>query len=186
MTIKLSVTNAGFTLIELMVTLSIVALLLGLATPSFTAFFKDNRISTQVNEFVSSLNFARSESIKRGVRITLCKSNTGNSCATTGDWSQGFIIFTDQSNPALIPVYDSTSETLLKVKKALRGNVSIIGNTNVADYISYMPSGQNLKISGAVQTGTLTICDDRGGQNVGKEIVISNTGRSRIEKDISC
>ena len=79
--------NAGFTLIELMVTIAIAAILLGIAIPSFTDTIASNRLTTSANELVTALNLARSESVKRGVRTTLCKSTDGSSCVTTDDWS---------------------------------------------------------------------------------------------------
>ena len=67
----------GFTLIELLVTLTIVAVLLAIAIPGFNETLKNNRITSQVNEFTSALYYARSEAITRGKRVTLCKSADG-------------------------------------------------------------------------------------------------------------
>ena len=174
--------SSGFTLIELMITIIIAAILLSIAIPSFTDIIAANRLTTNANELVTTLNFARSEAVKRGVRITLCKSTDGSSCVTTDDWSQGWIIFTDQNNNA---AYNSGTETLLKVQLNAQNQISMIGNANVDEYISYVASGQSQLTSGAFQAGTIKICDDRAG-DVGKKIVINPTGRPRSESNITC
>ena len=68
------VNSLGFTLVELMVTVVIVAIVLGLAAPSFQDMLRQNRAVSLVNELAASINLARSEAIKRGTRVTVCKS----------------------------------------------------------------------------------------------------------------
>jgi type IV fimbrial biogenesis protein FimT len=165
----------GFTLMELMVTLSIVAILVVIAIPGFTTTIKDNRITGLVNEFVVALNFTRSEAIKRGVRVSMCKGSDGTSCVADGaasNWSQGWIIFTDLDVDA---VYDAGTETIVKVQGSAPSQITIIGNTNVDDIISYKPNGL------IQQAGSITFCDDRTGEN-GKRIAIASiTGRPQIQ-----
>ena len=80
----------GFTLIELMVTLAVLAVLAGIAAPSFMAMIRDNRITTQANNLVGSIQLARSEAAKRGVQITIRHNG-----ATANNWDNGWIVFTD-------------------------------------------------------------------------------------------
>ena len=179
---KLSLGRTGYTLIELMVTIIIAGILLGIAIPNFTSIISSNRLTTYANELVTSLNFARSEAIKRGLRITLCKSTNGNGCNAINDWSQGWIIFTDKNNNA---DYDSSSETLLRVQANSVSAVTMVGNSNVVNYISYVGTGQSKLISGAFQAGTIKVCDDRTG-NVGINIVINSVARIAIQRNIAC
>lgn len=72
--------NRGFTLIELLVTVAILAILLGLAVPSFRSLIENNRTQTAANNLTGALQFARSEAIKRGVATQICRRN-GNACA---------------------------------------------------------------------------------------------------------
>jgi len=172
----------GFTLMELMVTLSIAGILLGIAIPSFNDSIRNNRLTVYTNEFVTFLNLARSEAVKRGVRVTICKSSDSSTCTNAGDWSQGWILFNDLNANA---AYDSATETILKVHEGLGNNTAMIGNANVDTYISYVPSGQSQLIGGAFQAGTIKICDDRIG-NVGKNLIINSVGRLRIQTGIAC
>lgn len=174
--------EGGFTLLELMITVSLAAILVALAVPSFNDTIKNNRLTTQVNEFVTSLYVARSEAVKRGQRVTMCKSSDGNTCVTTGDWSQGWIIFTDPNNSA---TYDFPGETLLKVQVNKQAQITMVGNGSIFSYISYVSTGQTAKITGAFQSGTVKVCDDRIGA-FGKSIVFNNIGRSKINTGISC
>lgn len=169
----------GFTLMELLVTVSIVAILAAIGIPSLTETIKSNRITAQVNEFVLALNFARSEAIKRGVRVSLCKTSDTMTCIRDGagsNWEQGWIIFTNQDNDN---INDGGSETILKVQDSVQAQITIIGNGNIDDMISYKPDGM------IVNGGSITVCDDRV-EEEGKRIVITPvTGRTRIEK-VTC
>lgn len=85
----------GFTLIELMVTLAVLAIVLGIAVPSFQKQIINNKSQTMGDEFAQALNFARSEAVKNKQRVSICASSNGTSC--TGSWSEGFIVFQDNA-----------------------------------------------------------------------------------------
>ncbi|KAF1709464.1 pre-pilin like leader sequence [Pseudoxanthomonas kalamensis DSM 18571] len=79
--------NDGFTLIELMVTVAVLAILVTLAVPSFTSLINSNRLTGQANSLVADLQLARSEAIRRNRTITVCRSTDGATCAgATGAW----------------------------------------------------------------------------------------------------
>jgi type IV fimbrial biogenesis protein FimT len=86
--------SAGFTIVELMITVTLAAILLGIAIPSFRATMARNRVVTQSNEFVGAVNLARSEAITRNTNVTLCRAATAaaTTCATSlGTWSQWIV-----------------------------------------------------------------------------------------------
>ncbi len=141
----------GFTLVELMVTLSVAAILLTLAVPSFTEMVANNRMSTNANQFVTAMNFARSEAIKRNTAIDVT--------ATGGAWSNGWTV-TVNSDGTVLNTYD-----------ALAGSVSFTSaGSNTA--FQYQASGRVTPAAG----DTLTLCDDRAGET-GRTITVTNTGR---------
>ena len=88
--------SRGFTLVELMVTVVVLAVLMGIALPSFRGVIVSNKLSSQSNELLASLQYARSESVRRNVRVTFCQSANGTSCATSVTWA-GWLIFADSN-----------------------------------------------------------------------------------------
>ncbi|MDP3529845.1 MAG: GspH/FimT family pseudopilin [Methylicorpusculum sp.] len=174
--------SAGFTLLELMLVIGIAGVILTMGIPSFMDSVKSNRLTTRTNELVTAFNFARSESIKRGVRITVCKSTNGSSCLTTGsNWTAGWIVFTDQNNNA---AYDSASETLLRVEANPASNITM-NATDIANYVSYVASGRSQLIAGGAQAGTIKVCDDRTG-NVGINLTLNTVGRVNTNRSFAC
>ena len=88
----------GFTIVELMVALSVLAILLALAVPSFTNATLGARLSSYANDLLASTQLARSEAIKRNREVRLCAAAdpVGTDCATSGTWHFGWIVWTTQ------------------------------------------------------------------------------------------
>lgn len=80
----------GFTLVEMLVALSIAAILLAIAVPSYSSSQLNSQLRASANDLIASINLARSEAIKRGTTVTLCASSDGESCG--GDWHQGWLV----------------------------------------------------------------------------------------------
>lgn len=159
----------GFTLIELIITLVIAGVLLSIGIPSFNSFLKNNQLTTQINELVTSINLTRSEAIKRGLSSTICKSNTGTSCA--GNWTDGWIVFDDQNADGVV----DAGETIIRAHDALTGgNTLTFGTKNRITY-----SSQGIAVG---FNDTFKLCDNRGATKA-KGIVVSNTGRARLAID---
>ncbi|MEQ1593051.1 MAG: GspH/FimT family pseudopilin, partial [Thiobacillaceae bacterium] len=151
-----------------------------IALPSYRTFVLNARMTAQANEFLAMLSFTRSEAIKRNTRVTMCKSADPNAatpaCTTAGTWAQGWIVFADAGTAA-----DATGDTILRVHPALDGSSTMIGNTNVASYISYISNGQARMASGFGQNGTVKLCSPDS-TIVGRDIVLSPfTGRARVD-----
>jgi len=87
----------AFTLIELLITLTILGIVLGLAMPSFTRQVTNNSSLTLGNDLATAINFARQEAVKRGKRVSLCPSMNGTTCLTSADWAKGWMVFEDKA-----------------------------------------------------------------------------------------
>jgi type IV fimbrial biogenesis protein FimT len=90
--------TSGFTMMELIVTMSIVAILLMIGIPSFRYVTASNRISTEVNGLLGDMQFARSEAVKEGLWVTVCSSNDGQNCNGGPTWQSGWIVFLDSND----------------------------------------------------------------------------------------
>jgi type IV fimbrial biogenesis protein FimT len=93
-------TQAAFTLMELMVALSVMGILCAFAVPSFRQYTRDSRAAAAHNDLVTAFNLARSETLRRGVPIGVCASSDGAECSGSDDWSNGWIVFTDATGAA--------------------------------------------------------------------------------------
>lgn len=121
--------SRGFTLIELMITLVLAAIILTLAVPGFQDIIRNNRAATQANELVTALGLARSEAVKRGARVSLCPSTDQASCIAGPDWSSGWIVFVDgAANDLAAPVVLGDP---IRAWGPLVGNSQLTGPDNV-------------------------------------------------------
>ncbi|MER2529218.1 MAG: GspH/FimT family pseudopilin [Candidatus Competibacter denitrificans] len=170
---------AAFTLMELIVTMALAAIVLTLGVSSFQRMLQSNQAVTTINGFVGALNLARSEAIKRGLRVTLCKSIDKTRCADNGGYEQGWVIFVDSNNNAMI----DPSEAVLQVFDSVAdAGMTLIGNSQVNRYISYVASGNTKLTTGAFQAGTLTLCTPRSVH----QIVVNPAGRVRTTGTGNC
>lgn len=114
----------GFSLIELMVTLAVLAIVLGLAAPSFSSMLRDNRALALGSELQGALQFARSEAVKRRQSVIVCRRNAaGNACENGEDWSGGWLV--RQSGGDVLRVWDSAQGLVVAGPNAgvtFRGN----------------------------------------------------------------
>ncbi|HEX7971583.1 MAG TPA: GspH/FimT family protein, partial [Thiobacillus sp.] len=95
----------------------------------------------------------------------------------TGAWHQGWVVFHDINNNAAL----DAGETVILKQPGMPDGFRLTGNSHVSDYISYMPTGATEMTSGAFQSGTLTVCRQSYEEYGARRIVISRTGRPRIE-----
>lgn len=169
--------HGGFTLMELLVTLAVAAIVLTIGIPSFREMILNNRMVTQTNDLLGALALTRSEAIKRGVRVVMCRS-AGSGCAmdSTSVWEAGWMIFADQNrNGARDP-----AEPIIRVREGVGGAMTIRAGGNFARWIAYQPSGVSIGNTG-LGTGTFRLYDSRGVDRA-RFIVISSTGRARVRQ----
>jgi type IV fimbrial biogenesis protein FimT len=168
----------GLTLVELMVAVAILSVLLGAAVTSWKSVGASMRLSAFTNGFVSHFTHARSEAIKRNRRVVMCKSSDGSSCATTGGWEQGWIVFQDTNNNGR----RDAEEAIVRRGDALPSGYRLTGNTTVASFLSFSPFGGTRLLNGGFQAGTLTVCKTSLEKADARQVVINAVGRPKIQR----
>jgi len=167
--------QTGFTLLELIITMAIAAILLTIAVPSFQTTIANNRLATQTNSLVTDINIARSEAVKRGTGVILCNSADPNAvapaCIGAGNvWTGGWIVFVDDDNSGNF----GAGDTLIKVSQAVGGTATILTAGTLNTFI-YNGDGTNA----AANIADWVICDDRD-EAFGRQVQIRSTGRPRL------
>jgi type IV fimbrial biogenesis protein FimT len=157
----------GYTLIELVLGLAVVATTLAWGVPSFGTLLRDAARTREVNQFVHAVYVARSEAIKRNGVVSLCPSRNGATCTPGAQWTTGWLLFVNLDRDS--PAARDAGEPLLRVYERwdaghIRSNRSTL---------SFRPFGQ------MGVTATVTFCDDRGSR-AARAVIISQTGRPRI------
>ncbi|MDD5272017.1 MAG: GspH/FimT family pseudopilin [Methylovulum sp.] len=178
---------AGFGLVELMITLVIASIVLGLAMPTFTKVIGSTRLTAYTNDFVSSLMLAKSEAVKRGVRVSVLSKS-----GTPGSWEAGWDVFTDPNatggfNASTVTLCLPGEECLIRTYGGLPTGYTFntfagAGSPNDM-LISYGPSGQSIIPAGVVTPGdTFVLCDGSHDNTQSRVIVLNALGRTRVSE----
>jgi type IV fimbrial biogenesis protein FimT len=176
----------GFTLLELMLVVGIVAILVTIAAPSFQWMIQKVTIASNVNTFLSDMRYARSESIRRGGGVVLCRSDAPEAadpaCSTGADsggngWISGWIIFHDLNNDGDTKDLD---DPLLRVQAPITAINSIVG-TSTTDKFSFTATGRLRNLTGVtrMQFGG----DGMFAITVRRMVCVNLSGRARIAGD---
>jgi type IV fimbrial biogenesis protein FimT len=155
--------SSGVTLLELLVTIAVAGIIATIAVPGIHSIIQNNRSVSYTNDFVTTLNFARSEAIKRRQTVTVCTSTDGANCRTDADkdhWEDGWIVTDASGTPLRISAGFATGE--------LTGSTSIAYNETGASSINVFE---------------MRIAECTGNHN--RDINIGVTGRVSVE-EVAC
>lgn len=153
--------NKGFTLIELMVTVAVLAIVLSLGVPSFNSLIINNRLTTQANALVASINLARSEAIKRGVQVRVAEES--------GHWETGWRVTVAGAGKG--------NRVLLRRQSSFEGKstLSALRDDNSVKQVNFSPRG--FLVGSAV---TFELCNSGAPANRQKKLIISSSGRVKV------
>ena len=163
--------NAGFTLIELATTMSVVAILAGIAAPSFAGFIERQRASAAITSLMTHMSLARIAAISRNRRAVLCPSADGVHCEASTDWSTGWMLFVDEDGNRK----PDASEEVLRVDLEPTSRHLRVVSTVGRQQLRYLPDGRS-----AGANLTISICNKAG--DVLGRVIVNNMGRPRSER----
>ena len=184
-------TEKGFTLLELLVTVVVMGVVLGVGVPNFLEFVRSNRMAAAANEMVSGIYAARSEAIKAQRLVTLCGSADPMAAAPVcggGGVNGGFVVFVDDADGDGIDATDGNvvidpGEQIVMRRAAPGGTINVTAD---AQFIAYAPNGFIAPpVAGVPSASTILFCDERGNQDLGgrsaaRVVTISATGRPQM------
>lgn len=163
---------SGFTLVELLITLAVAAITLGIGVPTFQDTIVRNRLTTQTNEILTAVNLARSEAVKRNRTVTVCRASAADAttCAGAGTWEHWIIL--------------AGAGNLVQ-----RGSLPRFNNT--VGVTSSLPDAElRLSPDGLARTSTgtlanaqsITVCATNGSTNNRRQIVLGAGSRLSVNK----
>ncbi|RJU10813.1 prepilin [Xanthomonas campestris] len=166
--------RAGFTLIEIMVTVAVLAIVLAVAVPAFGTLIRSSRLTSDANEFVAALQLARSEAVRQNSLVAVCRSDNGSTCAAGGAWTQ-FITVVVRSGQVL-------RVNRIRAGMIVDGSPSL---NSLSDRVAFSPDGLARASNGSPLNGKLSVClaTASPAQN-NRNVVISNGSRVSVERTV--
>lgn len=170
-----SVYNKGFTLVELIIVLTIAGVLATLAAPSIQKFVANSRLTTQVNDLLADISTTRSVAIKRNTDAGICASTTGTSCTVSGNWANGWLVY------YVCPATDSTcaagTKVTVKTHEALTGGNTLAAtrtdvSSSVISSVDTVTYSKNGAFSSQSYTYKFTLCDSKQHQTRVTDITV--------------
>lgn len=163
--------SRGFTLVELLFTLAIVAVITGLAAPAMDNLIQSNRRHTAVSDLVTMINLARNTAIMQQQTITLCPLDKDKQCAT--DWTGAITVFRDPKSDRTL----DHDNQVIRISQIPEGGYWT-ANTSSRPYFRFMPTGiANYAI------GNMIWCPDNKDPTQAAQLIINRGGRIRLSKD---
>jgi len=175
----------GFTLLELITTVTVAAILMTVAVPSFFNTMRNSRAAANANELVSALSVARSEAIRRGARVSVCRSSNGTTCnmAAGASWANGWIVFVDTGGSDTAAPPNPTAANILRVWPAVSGNAAITTESSGADdvpWVRFLPRGTVRVPAGVTTPVTYEIRVDGCQGDQARQIQLNTIGRTSV------
>ncbi len=172
----------GFTLIDLLITLSVLSILIFQVVPSFRQLINSSTLTTSQNQFLSAVQYARSEAVTHNYTTYMC-ARSELECSGDNQWEDGWIIYSDLNNNGQL---DDEGE-ILRVFDSLSSGFTLRPNINTSAF-KFMSDGVIRKVNGSLPMMTLTLCspnaNEQNIENNALEIVLNRLGRARIQKGI--
>ena len=175
----MSIKEKGFTLMELLVAIALIAVVISLAGPSYQTVIVGSRLSAAINELQGVVSYARSEAVKQQGTITLCSTSDSATCTSSSSWTNGWLVFSDRNSDAIV---DGT-DTILKIGEQQKSGITVrlSGFNYGAGIIQFDADGS---LGGAAATsGSVIVCPQDNVVRDAKALVLYISGFARLSVD---
>jgi len=146
-----------------MVVLAIAAIILAIVAPSFRDFTLTTRAASTMSQLMNDLNLARSEALKRNVRVLVCATNTAGNCISSSNWANGWKLCYDADSDASCDASSTANPNPIRTKAPVSTGLTLTGPANsfwftgTGAQTSAAGGRLSFALSGAAQTQTATV-----------------------------
>lgn len=171
--------QAGFSLLEWLLVIAIISMLARMTATPLHRWLQHFQAQQQAQALVQDLWLARQTAARFGQRAVLCGLDPITvTCSTSGQWSQGRLLFVDQNNNGVL----DQVEPIVQSRASPASDWTLTaGTAQLADRVSYAPTGGVRNINGAVVSGHFKLCPPPNSAHHGLRVVINSLGRPRAQ-----
>jgi type IV fimbrial biogenesis protein FimT len=175
--------DRGFSVVELIVVMSIAAILMTVAAPSMGMFVRNNRLQAQALDLIRVMHLARSEAVKRKTRVVLCRSGNPSAAVpacggVANTWTTGYLAFASGDGNS---TYEAATDELLRIGMPAGNGLTVVTNSTSNNNLEFNFDGTTNESGG---TARFAICDPRGG-SFGRQIDVTPVGRPALSQGTS-
>lgn len=175
----------GFTLVEMLTVSVIVAVLLGIGVPSYRYIGNQNRMSMEVNSLLADLQYARSEALREGKRVTACASTNGTGCTGGTAWGRGWVVFSNPNGVANPP-----AGSVLRIRTAFIGTTpDVFAANNAVSAVTFSREGFASTTAGFA-TIKFLLTEQSNSNNYTRCLLVSPVGvlttQTRVGNPVTC
>ncbi|MEM7054306.1 MAG: Tfp pilus assembly protein FimT/FimU [Pseudomonadota bacterium] len=161
--------HSGFTLIELIIALAVLAILLSMAAPAMHDFQQRQKVVSTANELLAHIHLARTHAVSRRQITIVCPSSNGQTCSNANRWEQGWIVFRDADR-------SGQPESAAEILRIGAGMDGLLIDSAGRTHIRYQPEG-----TAGGSNLTIKLCDPNNADNA-RAVIVSNPGRPRVDE----
>lgn len=180
----------GFTLVELIIVIAIMAIISILAIPSYKGVMTQNRMASEINDIANDIELARSAAVKQGLNVTICPSAAPTAaipnCTASAEWNTGWIAFIDVNNNQTFT--NTNGDTLLRIHGPFTGSDTLVSSSTAQalQYVTFNRMGGTASfgaVAGDTNTGTLTLHDSTNNLTWRRCVSLSEAGIITVDSE---